>query len=98
MIASDYEIQPGRTYEEFEKDQLDEYISAISETKDLLIQLAGGFLAATKYLENNGVSTRLSVDSAYDKLTDTMERLTELASLESYLTNRKDEIRIKAQE
>lgn len=98
MIASDYDLQQGRTQVEYEKDQLDEYISAISETKDLLIRLAGDYLAATKYLENNNVPTRLSVDSAYDKLTDTMERLTELASLEYYLTNLKDEIRITNQE
>lgn len=92
MIRSDYDAPDGRTLEQWEIKQLEEYAHCVRNTADLLRDLAGKFAAACDQLHDAGVPSKLSPDDASTALCEMGEALVDLASLEYYLVSRRSEL------
>lgn len=92
MIKSDYDTQAGRTIEQWETQQLTEYLTLIEQTRDLIRQMAGDYLAAATTITENHVPSRICEDDARMKMGGAMETIVDLTSLEAYLRDRRCEL------
>jgi len=92
MIRSDYNLVNGRTAEQWEIEQLGEYIPLVNNTATMLRQLAGLLRAATETIQQAKLPTRICSDDVECRLADVLENIIDLDSLGEYLKSRREEV------
>ena len=94
MIRSDFDTHQGRTTNEWEAQQIGDYIALIGSARELIEHLAGNYLAACTVIEENRLPVRLCADDARTHMAIAMETNIDLKSLAEYLADQRQTAQI----